>query len=93
MGLFARLRARHSCHGCNGCNGCHGCDGCCGYQPCCGYAAPSCHGDCGGAVIPMESAPVEAAPAPEAGGEAPAPPPAAALDRAPVAYRQVSFRR
>jgi hypothetical protein len=38
-------------------------------------------------------APVDAPVPPDAGGEAPAPPPAASLDRAPVAYRQVSFRR
>jgi hypothetical protein len=47
--------------------------------------------------VPVDGAPVEdgappAAPGAE-GGDVPSPPPAAALDRAPVAYRQVSFRR
>ncbi len=103
QGLLARLRARrHACHGCHSyCHGCHDyCHGCHGYVPhCCGYTPVHCHGgyDAGVPVdgVPYEGgAPVEGpVDAPEAEGAAPAPPPAAALDRAPVAYRQVSFRR
>jgi hypothetical protein len=99
--LFARLRARRASHGCCGAP-CCGYDACCG-APCCGPAP--CHGcagydcgGCGGYVVPMDGgAPVEDAAPPAApgaeGGDVPSPPPAAALDRAPVAYRQVSFRR
>ncbi len=106
QGLFARLRARKAargCHGCHGCNGCHAYHDCCGHDHCNHCYVPVCHGgyDCGGYGVPVEEgypveggAPVESA-APEAAPAegTPAPPPAAALDRAPVAYRQVSFRR
>ncbi|MBW3600891.1 MAG: hypothetical protein KY475_26945 [Planctomycetes bacterium] len=100
QGLLARLRARrHACHGCH--SACHcdayACHGCHAYSHCCGYV-PACHGGCHGGYegAPYDGgAPVEAPPPDggDAGEGTPAPPPAAALDRAPVAYRQVSFRR
>jgi hypothetical protein len=91
------------CHGyADCCNSCHG-----GYAPCGGYGCGGygCGGyDCGGygggiETVPYEGgvpmngeAPVDGAEPEVDGGETPVPP-AAALDRAPVAYRQASFRR
>lgn len=96
-------RRHHRCHGCHGCHGrrhhrCHG-NSCCGpVADCCG--APACCEPapvCGCEGAPVEYAPMEAPAAPvEAAPEAPPAAPAAdaaSFERAPMVFRQVSFRR
>jgi len=95
IGADNTAEAGHGCHECGGCGGCLGllgCYGCggCAAPSCCAPAPPSCCG-CAGAGGNEGEKIIEDG----AGDDVPEAPPEAeaSFDRAPTAFRTVSFRR
>ena len=89
-------QAGHGCHGCHGDHDCHGCfglfKGCHGIAAGCCGAPVGCCGDADGGAVHDEDTVTEDGE--DAADDVPeAPPEAASLDRAPTAFRTISFRR